>query len=73
MEKFVEYIEEEVKQLYAKFPQQPMTELSDVLKREHKAAERCHICPKEFNDPQNKKITATTRAFFEGQPIIIAM
>ena len=50
-----------------------MTELSDVLKREHKAAERCHICPKEFNDPQNKKITATTRACFEGQPIIIAM
>ena len=32
MEKFVEYIEEEVKRLYAKFPQQPLIELSDVLK-----------------------------------------
>ena len=30
--------------------------LSDVLKREHKAAERCHICLKELNDPQNKKV-----------------
>ena len=30
--------------------------LSDVLKREHKAAERCHICLKEFSDPQNKKV-----------------
>ena len=33
-----------------------MIELNDVLKREHKAAERCHICLKEFNDPQNKKV-----------------
>ena len=56
MEKFVEYIEEEVKRLYATFPQQPMTGLTDVLKREHKAAEKCHICLKEFNDPKNKKV-----------------
>ena len=47
VEKFVEYIEEEVKRLYATFPQQPMTELSDVLKGEHEAAERCHIYLKE--------------------------
>ena len=40
MEKFVEYIEEEVKQLYATFPQQPMIGLSDMSKREHKSAER---------------------------------
>ena len=33
-----------------------MIELNDVLKREHKAAERCHICLKEFNKPQNKKV-----------------
>ena len=56
VEKFVEYIEEEVKRLYATFLQQPMTELTDVLKREHKAAERCNICLKEFNDSQNKKV-----------------
>ena len=30
--------------------QQPMTGLTDVLKREHEAAEKCHICLKEFND-----------------------
>ena len=56
VEKFVEYIEEEVKRLYTTCPQQPMTELTDVLKREHKAAERCNICLKVFNDPQNKKV-----------------
>ena len=56
VEKFVEYKEEEVKRLYATFPQQPMIEPTDVLNREHKAAEKCHICLKEFNDPQNKKV-----------------
>ena len=43
MEKFVEYLEEEVRRLYATFPQQLMTELTDVLKREHEVAEKCHI------------------------------
>ena len=38
VEKFIERIEDEVKQLHATFPQQPMTELTDVLKKEHKAA-----------------------------------
>ena len=56
VEKFVEYIEEEVKRLYETFPRQPMTRLTDVLKREHKAAEKCHICLKGFNDPKNKKV-----------------
>ena len=46
VEKFVEYIEEEVKRLYETFPRQPMTKLTDVLKREHEAAEKCHICLK---------------------------
>ena len=32
VEKFVEYIEEEVRRLYATFPKQPMTGLADVLK-----------------------------------------
>ena len=54
MEKFVECIE--VKWLYKTFPRQPMTGLSDTLKREHRAAEKCHICLKEFNDPSNRKV-----------------
>ena len=56
VEKFVEYIEEEVKRLYETFPQQPMIKITDVLKREHEAAEKCHICLKEFNDPRNRKV-----------------
>ena len=56
VEKFVEYIEEEARRLYATFPQQPMTGLTDVLKREHEAAEKCHICLREFNDRKNKKV-----------------
>ena len=56
VEKFVKCIEKEVKRLYTKFPRQPMTELTDVLKREHKAAKRCRICLKEFNDRQNGKV-----------------
>ena len=43
--KFVEYIEEEVKRLHAAFPQQPMIQLSDVLKREHKAARKVSHLP----------------------------
>ena len=50
MEKFVEYIEKVVKWLYETFPRQPMTKLTDVLKREHEAAEKCHICLKEFKE-----------------------
>ena len=56
VEKFVEYIEEEVKRLYETFPRQPMTKLTDVLKREHETAEKCHVCLKEFNDPKNGKV-----------------
>ena len=56
VEKFVEYIEQEVKRLYATFPIKPMTRLTDIEEREHKAAEKCHICLKEFNDPRNKKV-----------------
>ena len=56
VERFVEYIEEEMKRLYAAFPRQPMTEFTDESKREHKAAEKCHICLKGFSDPKNKKV-----------------
>ena len=34
VEKFVEYIGEKLKRLYETFPRQPMTKLTDVLKRE---------------------------------------
>ena len=56
MEKFVEYIEDEVKWLFETFPRQPMIKLTDVLKRELEAVEKCHICLKEFNDPWNRKV-----------------
>ena len=55
VEKFVEYIEKEVKRPYETFRRQAMTKLTDVLKTEHKAVEKCHICLKEFNDPRNRK------------------
>ena len=42
MERFIVYIEEEVKQLYETLPQEPVTNLTDVLKREYEAAEKYH-------------------------------
>ena len=33
-----------------------MTKFTDVLKREQEAAEKYHICLKEFNDPRNIKV-----------------
>ena len=56
VEKFMEYIKKEVKQLYETFPRKPIIELTNVLKREHEAAEKCHVCLKEFNDPRNRKV-----------------
>ena len=56
VEKFVEHIEEKVKRLYETFPRQTMTKLTDVLKTDREAAEMCHICLKEFNDPRNRKV-----------------
>ena len=56
MEKFVEYIEEEVKRLYETFLKQPVIKLTDVLKREQEAAEKCHVCLVEFNDLKNRKV-----------------
>ena len=50
VEKFVKYIEKEVKRLYETLPRQPMTKLTDVQKRKHEAAGKCHVCLKEFND-----------------------
>ena len=56
VENFVEYIEEEVKRLCETFLQQPMSKLTDVLKRGHEAAEKRHICLKELNNPRNRKL-----------------
>ena len=56
VEKLIEHIEDEVKQLYATFPQQTMAEFTDVLKWKHEAAEKCHICLKEFNNPDDRKV-----------------
>ena len=56
VERFLEYIEEEVKRLHETFPRQPMTKLTDVQKREHEVAKKCHICLKEFNDLRNRKV-----------------
>ena len=56
----VEMFEDEVKytifRLFTIFPQQAMTELIDMFKREHKAAEKFHICVKKFHDPENREV-----------------
>ena len=56
VEQFVDHLEKEIKRLYELYPQQPMTELTDVLKREYGVAESCHICMKPFGDPKNRKV-----------------
>ena len=45
-----------IKLLYPIFPQQSIKEPSDVLKREHEAVEKQHICFKGFIEPDNKKV-----------------
>ena len=56
VEKFIEHIEDEVKRLYASFSQQPMVVLTNMLRREHKATEKCQICLEELNNPENKNV-----------------
>ena len=70
VEMFIENVEDEVKRFYATFPQQPMTKLTDMLKREYKAAEKCHICLREFNNPECRKVRnhCHTRVYIEEQP-----
>ena len=45
-QKLIQQTEDEVKRLYATFPQQLMTDFTQAIKREHDAAEKCHICLK---------------------------
>ena len=55
VEKFIQYIEDEAKRLYAAYPEQPMIPLTEVLKQAHEEATECHICLKSFDDPQNNR------------------
>ena len=55
VEMFLEGIEDEVKQYHATFCQQPITDLTDVSKREHEAAKEFHVYFKEFNGSENRK------------------
>ena len=56
VKKFRENIADEVIRLNTTFPQQPMTDLTDALKRKHEAAEKCHILLKEFDNPENRNV-----------------
>ena len=49
VETFLEHIEDEVNLLYTWFPQQPMTELTDVLKREDATSKKCLIFFKKIS------------------------
>ena len=40
---FLRHIQDELKQLYPTFPQEPMPEIINVLKREHEIAGKYHI------------------------------
>ena len=51
MKKFIQHIEDKVKPLFATFLQKPMTDLTNALKGRHEAAEKCHICLKDFDNP----------------------
>ncbi|XP_057310048.1 uncharacterized protein LOC130648045 [Hydractinia symbiolongicarpus] len=53
--RFVNHPENEVKRLYYTYPQQPMTKLMEVLKREHDEATHCHICLKPFDNYENNQ------------------
>ena len=68
VEKFVEYIEEEVNQLYETFPWQPMTELTDPLEREHRAAEKCRICLKEFKRKKGERSLPLHQLIWRSSP-----
>ena len=78
VEKFIEHIEKEIKRLYAILSHQLITKLTGVLKREHEAAEKCHICLKEFNNPEDRKVrdhcrgNHCQRVYIEEQPTTIA-
>ena len=54
VEKFCNHIKEEAKRLYHMFPEKPMDPLTNEQWKEHKKADKCHICNKPFNDKDPK-------------------
>ena len=54
--KIIGHIEGKVKPLYGTFPQQSITRLIDVLKKEQKTAEKFHVCLKKVADTENKML-----------------
>ena len=50
VEKFCKEIISEAKRLYESFPEVPMTPLTKEQLKEHRNADKCHICFKKFGD-----------------------
>ena len=50
VEKFCEKIISEAKRLYSSFPEVPMIPLTKEQSKEHRNADKCHICFKPFGD-----------------------
>ena len=55
VEKFMEHIEDEVKRLYAAFPQQPKTELNDGLKKNTKRQKSVMFASKGLIIPMTER------------------
>ena len=54
VEKFCEYIRQEVHRLYNMFPEKPMDPLTKKQLKRYENASRCHICVKQFNSNDPK-------------------
>ena len=63
VEKFVGYSEDEIKKLFETFLQQPMTELTHVLKRQHKASKGFLVSFKEFAYSSHKPIIVSLSVY----------
>ena len=50
VERFVDYIEMEVKRLYSLYPEKPMIPLTEVMQNEYEESSNCHICMKPFDN-----------------------
>ena len=54
VEKFCDYIKQEVHRLYHMFPEKPMDPLTNKQWKQYERASRCHICFKAFNSKDPK-------------------
>ena len=70
---FIEHIDDKVKWFYATFPQQLMTEITDVLKTEYEATENIIPVLKSLIllETQKYGITVITRVCIEEHPTTI--